>query len=338
MGRLVALLLVLGCLGLVPPPAGATDRPRLSASRASVPSGTPVVLRGTVPRAGARLVLQRRTPSAWRTVAAGRSTARGVVRFRLVPPDGDQRYRLRDPGRGGRAGRSSAVSVRVTWQPTVTVASASHATAPGGAVTTSVTGSSGRLAGVVLRREVRGPDGSLVTTGTTRIGPDGRWSDTFASRDGDQVRYLAPRSGARLEARSTTVAVAAPTPEPPLTPDPVTGPTPPRPPRRTRRPTPPRTPPRTRRPTPPRTQTPPRTRRRTPIPSRPPGGCRSARPRRSSLPTASRPSTSRSTSTRGNGHPARDRGSVPRAHRSLGRPRAGGRRYPAHHRDRDRGR
>ena len=123
MGRLVALLLVLGCLGLVPPPAGATDRPRLSASRASVPSGTPVVLRGTVPRAGARLVLQRRTPSAWRTVAARRSTARGVVRFRLVPPDGDQRYRLRDPGRGGRAGRSSAVSVRVTWQPTVTVAS-----------------------------------------------------------------------------------------------------------------------------------------------------------------------------------------------------------------------
>ena len=68
-------------------------------------------------------------------------------------------------------------------------------------------GSSSRLAGVELRREVQGPDGTWDTTGTTRAGSDGRWGDTFASAHGDLVRYVAPGSGARLTATTTPVAV-----------------------------------------------------------------------------------------------------------------------------------
>lgn len=236
MRRLAALLLVVSGLGLVTAPVeatGATDRPRLTISRTSVASGTPVVLRGRLLAPRSRVVLQRRTPSAWRSVAARRSTDRGVVRFRLVPPDGDQRYRLQAPGQRGRAGRSPAASVRVRWQPTLTLTSTTHATAPGGAVTTSVTGASSGLSGVGLRREVRSADGAWRAAGTTTTGPDGTWTDTFASEHGDLARYVAPGDGARLPAGSTTVVVdgpavttPTPTPAPAPTPDPTPTPHP----------------------------------------------------------------------------------------------------------------
>ena len=232
MRRLAALLLVVSGLGLVAAPveaAGAADRPRLSVSRTDVGSGTPVVLRGRVAAARTRVVLQRRTPSAWRSVVAKRSTDRGVVRFRVVPPDGDQRYRLRVPGHRGRAGRQPVASVRVRWQPTLTLASTTHAAAPGGAVTTSVSGSSSGLAGVGLRREVRSAGGTWGVAGTTVTGPDGRWADTFASAHGDLVRYVAPGDGARLPVGSTTVVVDRPA----VTPTAARRPTPSR---RTRRP------------------------------------------------------------------------------------------------------
>jgi hypothetical protein len=212
MRRCVVLLLVLGALvaggrGPDASAAGPAGRPQLSAARTNVASGAAVVLRGTVAGARTGVVLQRRTPSSWRAVVAKRTTASGLVRFRLRPPDGDQRYRLRVPGRAGRAGRSSAVSVRVSWQPTVTVTSASHTTAAGGAVTTSVVGSSSRLAGVALRREVHGSNGTWEMTGATSVGPDGRWADTFGSAHGDLVRYVAPGAGARLAFVSTSLAV-----------------------------------------------------------------------------------------------------------------------------------
>ena len=212
MRRLLSVLLVLGGLVLVAPPAQAAVSVTVSASRTTLPTGSSVTLSGRAVDAkpGSVVKLQRHTATGWTTVASKKVWSTRSYSFTTTPPKGYQSYRVLKPRQLGQASAvSRTVKLTVQWRPTVVLGDA-HDQVDGttGQVTTTATGgTTGLAAGTQVRRDLQQPDGSWAAQGWTTLAADHTWDDTFTSSDGQHLRYTAPASGARLATSSATFAV-----------------------------------------------------------------------------------------------------------------------------------
>ena len=221
MGR--SLLVALAALSLMctlaitqAPPASAAVTVTAAASATTISEGSTVRISGKAWRArlGSVVVLQRWRDGAWRRVARKTLVDSRRFSFRVTPPRGVQRYRVRKPAHLGQAAATSpTVSVTVPWRPTVTAATSVFLRDDRMWVT-RVTGTAPAYAGLELQHWDPSTGAWEAAGGATSADSEGHYLVDVAGRPaGWRFRLVSAPSGLRLPGYSPTLsAVQRPVP------------------------------------------------------------------------------------------------------------------------------
>ncbi|MEU4451824.1 hypothetical protein AB0F44_10865 [Nocardioides sp. NPDC023903] len=198
------------------PPATAAVSISVTASASTVSEGSAVQISGTAwgARLGSVVDLQRWYDGAWRRVARKTLIDTRRFSFRITPPRGVQRYRVRKPAQLGQAAATSrTITLTVTWRPKVT-ASTSVFLRSDRMWVTRVTGSAPANTLVNVQHwdpvtsawMTTGPGAVSDSAGRYRVDVDGRPT-------GWRFRMMSAPSGPRLSGYSGTLsAVQRPVP------------------------------------------------------------------------------------------------------------------------------
>lgn len=210
------LSLMFSLAALQAPPASAAVSLTVSASTSTVSEGSAVRISGTASgaRLGSVVDLQRWYDGAWRRVARKTLVDSRRFTFRVTPPRGVQRYRVRKPAQLGQtAATSRTISITVTWRPKVT-ATTSVFLRSDRLWVTRVTGIAPAYA-LVNVQHWNSTTGTWVTTGPGAVADSaGRFRVDVDSRpNGWRFRMVSSASGPRLSGYSATLsAVQRPVP------------------------------------------------------------------------------------------------------------------------------
>jgi len=212
MRRFLSVLLAVGVVAFLAPPARGDVAVSLSVSQTTLWAGGQVTFSGKAVEAkpGSVVKLQRKVGSSWTTVASRKVWAARTYSFTRTPAKGYQYYGVIKPRQLGQAyAASRTVKLTVKWRPSLTLGDVTNdVDVADGSVTTTTHGSvSGLPAGFALRRELRQVDGTWEVIGSVTLSADRSWTDTFPSRHGWRLRYTAPVAGARLASSSSAFTV-----------------------------------------------------------------------------------------------------------------------------------
>lgn len=211
-----ALSLMFSLVAVQAPPASAAVTITATASASTVSEGSAVRINGTASGAklGSVVHLQRWYDGAWHQVARKTLVDTRRFSFRITPPRGVQRYRVRKPAQLGQAAATSpTVSVTVTWRPKVTAATSVLLNSDRLWVT-RVTGAAPAYATVNVQHwdpatskwSTTGPGAVADSAGRYRV-------DITRRPNGWRFRMASSPSGPRLTGYSTTLsAVQRPVP------------------------------------------------------------------------------------------------------------------------------
>lgn len=212
----VSVLSLMFSLAVLAPPATAAVSISVTVSASTVSEGSAVRIGGTAwgARLGSVVDLQRWYDGAWRRVARKTLVDTRRFSFRVTPPRGVQRYRVRKPAQLGQsAATSRTISVTVTWRPKVTAATSVFLRSDRLWVT-RVTGTAPAYT-LVNVQHWNPTTGTWVTTGPGAVTDSaGRFRVDVDSRpNGWRFRMMSAPSGPRLSGYSTTLsAVQRPVP------------------------------------------------------------------------------------------------------------------------------
>jgi len=210
------LSLVFGLAVLQAPSASAAVTITVTASASTVSEGSAVRISGTASGAklGSVVNLQRWYDGAWHRVGSKTLVDTRRFSFRITPPRGVQRYRVRKPAQLGQAAATSrTISITVTWRPKVT-ATTSVFLRSDRLWVTRVTGTAPAYT-IVNVQHWDPATGAWVTTGPGSVSDyAGRYRvDVDRRPTGWRFRMVSSASGPRLSGYSATLsAVQRPVP------------------------------------------------------------------------------------------------------------------------------
>ncbi|OIJ24394.1 hypothetical protein [Nocardioides luteus] len=211
-----ALSLMFSLAALQAPPASAAVTISASASASTVSEGSAVRISGTASGAklGSVVNLQRWYDGAWHRVASTKLVDTRRFSFRITPPRGVQRYRVRKPAQLGQAAATSpTVSITVTWRPKVTATTSAFLRSDRLWIT-RVTGVAPAYATVNVQHWDQATS-RWITTGPGAVADSaGRYRvDVERRPNGWRFRMVSSPSGPRLSGYSTTLsAIQRPVP------------------------------------------------------------------------------------------------------------------------------
>jgi len=204
MRRLLAILLAVVGLSLISPPANAAVSVTITASPTTLVEGGSTVIKGKAVNAkpGSVVRLQLWSGGSWQTLASKKVWSTQTYAFKVTPPRGSPQYRVFKPAQlGQKAAVSAVVRLTVTWQPTLTLATAAvHDTSNHQFI--HVSGHT-NAPNTVVRMQKQAGSGEWRAWGSVTTAADGSYLGDMPNLSrGSIVRAAIVASGARLQGLS----------------------------------------------------------------------------------------------------------------------------------------